>query len=404
MKNTDMTKEQLFDELKKMKRRVAELETELSKNQESESLSVFASGIAHEYNNLLTAIIGNLSLAKMYAKPGYEVYDVLAEAEKASIRAKDLTLQLLTFADGKNPVKKPLFLEKPLKDWITSSLGDSQITPELSIEENLWSVEADELQIHKVIDSIVLNARQAMPGGGLIRVKAENADIDTSAGLPLRKGKYVLISIEDNRTGVSEGLSEKMFDPFYTSGQKRSGFGLYTSYSIIKKHYGHFTVDSKPGVSTIFSIYLPVYQEKVPPSEETLKQYPAGKGKILVMDDEEIIRLVVSKLLNQCGYDAELAGNGKEMLQMYKAAMKAGNPFDAVILDLVINEGMGGQEAIKYLLELDPNAKAIVSSGYSNAPVMSHFQEFGFIGFLAKPYRLDELGRVLHETLAGIAE
>ena len=179
---------------------------------------------------------------------------------------------------------------------------------------------------------------------------------------------------------------------------------MSTSYSIIKRHDGHITVDSKPGVSTIFRIYLPVYQEKIPPSEETLKQYPTGKGRILVMDDEEIVRLVVSKLLNQCGYNAELAGNGKEMLQKYKAAMEAGEPFNAVLMDLVIEEGMGGQEAIKYLLEMDPNAKAIVSSGYSNAPVMSHYQEFGFTGFLAKPYRLDELGRVLHETLAEIAE
>lgn len=400
MNNTDMTKEQLLAELEKMKQRIAELETELSKNQELESLSVFTSGIAHEYNNLLTAIIGNLSLAKMYAKPGYEVFDVLAEAEKASIRAKDLTLQLLTFADGKKRTKKPLFLEKPLQEWVTSALRDSQITPELYIQENLWAVEADELQIHNVIDSIVLNARNAMSGKGLIRLKAENADVDSSAGMPLRKGKFVLISIEDNRAGVSERLSEKTFDPFYTSGQKNNGLGLYTSYSIIKKHYGHFTVDSKPGVSTIFRIYLPAYQEKVPPSEETLRQYPTGKGKILVMDDEEIVRLVVSKLLNQCGYAAELARDGREMLRIYKAAMEAGDPFDAVIMDLVIEEGMGGQEAIKHLLEIDPDAKAIVSSGYSNAPVMSHFQEFGFTGFLAKPYRLDELGRVLHETLA----
>lgn len=400
MKNTDITKEQLIAELEKLKRRVAELETELSKRQELESLSVCASGIAHEYNNLLTAIIGNLSLAKMYAKPGYEVYDVLAEAEKASVRAKDLTLQLLTFADGKKPAKKPLLLEKPLRDWITSALRDSQITPELFIQENLRAVEADELQIHNVIDSIVLNVRSAISGKGLIRVKAENTDIDTSAGMPLRKGNYVLISIEDNRTGVSEGLSEKTFDPFYTSGQKSIGLSLYTSYSIIKKHYGHFTVDSKPGVSTIFRIYLPAYQKKVLPSEETLRQYPTGRGKILVMDDEEIVRLVVSKLLNQCGYAAELARDGREMLQLYKAGMEAGNPFDAVIMDLVIEEGMGGQEAIKYLLEIDPNAKAIVSSGYSNAPIMSHFQEFGFTGFLAKPYRLDELGRVLHKILA----
>lgn len=387
MNNTDMTDQKLLEELKKMKQRIAELETELSKKQEFESISVFASGIAHEYNNLLTAIIGNLSLAKMYAKPGYEVYDVLAEAEKASIRAKDLTMQLLTFADGKKPVKKPLFLDKPLQDWITSALCDSQITPELCIQENLRAIEADELQIHDVIDSIVLNARRSISGEGLLKVKAQNVDIGPSAGIPLKKGKYVLISIEDNRTDLFG-----------------SELSLSASYSIIKKHDGHITVDSTPGVSTIFRIYLPMYQKKVPPFEETLEQYPTGKGKILVMDDEEIVRLVISKLLNQCGYDSELAVNGKEMLRVYKAAMEAGNPFDAVIMDLVIEDGMGGQEAIKYLLEIDPDAKAIVSSGYSNAPVMSHFQEFGFIGFLAKPYRLDDLGRVLHETLADITE
>src|SRR5574340_119704 len=402
MNNTDKTKEQLIDELKMVTGRVAELETKLSNNHEFESLSAFASGIAHEYNNLLTAIIGNLSLAKMYAKPGYEVYEVLAEAEKASIRAKDLTMQLLTLAEGKKPVKKPLFLEKLLQDWISGALCDSQIKTELYVQQNLWPVEADELLMHNVVDSIVLNARQSISGGGLIKVKAENADIDLSAGLPLRKGKYVLISFEDNRTGVSpEGLSEKIFDPFYAAGQKNSG--LSTSYSIIKKYHGHITVDSKPGVSATFRIYLPVYQEKVSHTEETLKQYPAGKGKILVMDDEEIVRLVLSKLLNQCGYAAEVAGDGREMLRLYKEAMETGNPFDAVIMDIIIEQGMGGQEAIKYLLELDPNAKAIVSSGYSNAPVMSNFQEFGFIGFLAKPYRLDELGRVLHETLAEIA-
>lgn len=387
MNNTDMTNQKLLEELKKMKQRIAELETELSKKQEFESISVFASGIAHEYNNLLTAIIGNLSLAKMYAKPGYEVYDVLAEAEKASIRAKDLTMQLLTFADGKKPVKKPLFLDKPLQDWITSALCDSQITPELCIQENLRAIEADELQIRDVIDSIVLNARRSISGEGLLKVKAQNVDIGPSAGIPLKKGKYVLISIEDNRTDLFG-----------------SELSLSASYSIIKKHDGHITVDSTPGVSTIFRIYLPMYQKKVPPFEETLEQYPTGKGKILVMDDEEIVRLVISKLLNQCGYDSELAVNGKEMLRVYKAAMEAGNPFDAVIMDLVIEDGMGGQEAIKYLLEIDPDAKAIVSSGYSNAPVMSHFQEFGFIGFLAKPYRLDDLGRVLHETLADITE
>jgi CheY-like chemotaxis protein len=174
---------------------------------------------------------------------------------------------------------------------------------------------------------------------------------------------------------------------------------LSSSYSIIKNHGGHISVDSQLGIGTIFRIYLPAFPEDISISREALKTYPSGRGKILVMDDEEIIRLVVSKLLSQCGYEAELARDGEEMLKMYKTARETGQPFKAVIMDLGIEEGMGGQEAIKHLLDMDPSAKAIVSSGYSHAPVMSHFNEFGFIGFLAKPYRLEELGKVLHEVL-----
>ena len=217
--------------------------------------------------------------------------------------------------------------------------------------------------------------------------------------MPLGSGKYVAISIEDHGVGISEKLLQNIFDPFYATRQQSSGLGLASSYSIIKKHNGHITVESKLGLGTTFRIYLPVFQRMTSPAEEAPRTFPAGKGRILVMDDEEIVRLVVSKLLSQCGYDAELARDGAEMLRMYRAAFESGQPFDAVIMDLVIEGGMGGQEAIKYLLETDPRAKAIVSSGYSNAPVMSHFTEFGFAGFLAKPYRLEELGRVLHEVL-----
>ena len=375
------------------------METESSRMQNLESLGVFASGVAHEYNNLLTAIIGNLSLAKMYAKPGYEVYDVLAEAEKASARAKDLTSQLLIFAEGSRTAKKIIDLKERLKEWVGSALNDSQIIPEFNIQEDLWPVEADELQIHQALDNIVTNARQSMPEGGLIRVKAKNMDIDAQSESPLEKGKYVLISIEDQGGGIPEKYLLKIFDPFYTTKQKNTGLGLSSSYSIIKNHGGHISVDSQLGIGTIFHIYLPAFPEHISSSKEALKTYPFGRGKILVMDDEEIVRLVVGKLLSQCGYEAELARDGEEMLKMYKAAGETGQPFKAVIMDLGIEGGMGGQEAIKHLLDMDPHAKAIVSSGYSHAPVMSHFNEFGFIGFLAKPYRLEELGKVLHEVL-----
>jgi len=375
------------------------METESSRMQNLESLGVFASGVAHEYNNLLTAIIGNLSLAKMYAKPGYEVYDVLAEAEKASGRAKDLTSQLLLFAEGSRTAKKIIELKESLKEWVGSTLIDSQIMPAFNIQEDLWPVEADEQQLRKAIWNIVTNARQSMPGGGLIRVKAGNMDIDAASESQLEKGKYVLITIEDQGGGIPEKYLSKIFDPFYTTKQKNTGLGLSSSYSIIKNHRGHISVDSQLGTGTIFHIYLPAAPEHAASSTEVLKTYPYGRGKILVMDDEEIVRLVVGKLLSQCGYEAELARDGDEMLKMYKAAGEAGDPFKAVIMDLGIEGGMGGQEAIKHLLVMDPHAKAIVSSGYSHAPVMSHYNKFGFIGFLAKPYRLEELGKVLHEVL-----
>jgi len=379
-----------------------ENEAELVKIQKLESLCVFASGIAHEYNNLLTAIIGNLSLAKMYAKPGYEVYDVLSEAEKASVRAKNLTSQLLAFVEGSRSALQIISLKTPLKDWVGSSINNPEIRPEFFIQEDLWHIEADKLEMRKVIDNIVTNAQQSMPGGGVISVKAKNIDISSApSGVPIEKGKYVLISIEDQGVGIPGKYLLKIFDPFYTTKQKNSGLGLSSSYSIIKKHGGHISVDSQPGVGTIFHIYLPAIQKNMSPSEEELKTYPFGKGKILIMDDEEIVRLVVSKLLSQCGYEAELSRDGEEMLKMYKAAMEKGQPFNAVIMDLGIEEGMGGQEAIKYLLEIDPDAKAIVSSGYSHAPVMSHYTDFGFIGFLAKPYRLEELGKLLHEVITG---
>jgi two-component system, cell cycle sensor histidine kinase and response regulator CckA len=358
----------------------------LSRTIDLQSLNIYVSGIAHEYNNLLTAIIGNLSLAKMYAKPGYEVYDVLTEAEKASVRAKDLTKQLLNFVQGSRPGKKPICLKKTLRGWICSALADFQIEPDFSIPEDLWPVEADELKLKKLIDDAVMNAQFFLPGG-VLRIRAENVSTPP-AGSELKKGKYVLISIEDGDTGISEKSA------LYGG----SGRDIPGSSVTVQQDISIFR-NSSPGGRTISSIFIPAINQATS-SEEAGKTFPFGKGRILVMDDEEIVRLVVGKLLNQCGYDAELARNGEEMLSAYKIALHTGNPFNAVIIDLGVRDGMGGQEAVRHLLEIHPEAKAIVSSGYAQAPVMSSFEEFGFIGFLAKPYRLEELGKVLYEILS----
>jgi two-component system, cell cycle sensor histidine kinase and response regulator CckA len=380
----DMSKEELLKALHASQQEGMESDSAKLSDQ---SLDVYVSGIAHEYNNLLTAIIGNLSLAKMYAKPGYEVYDVLSEAEKASFRIKELTIQLLAFVQGSRFEKKVLSLKESLESWICSALADSQVKLEFSIDEDLWSVETDELQLRKVIENAVMNGRNPLSGGGVLRVRIQNVELLSSpAGTRLEKGKYILIAIDNKRDGLYE-VGGDMEGVYFCTGSIQQV---------------HRTADSNSGNGAI-SIYIPASLRTFS-FDEAGKTFSSGMGRILVMDDEEIVRLVAGKLLNQCGYEAELAQDGEEMLTAYKNALRAGNPFHAVIMDVGIRKGMGGQEAIRHLLEIDPHAKAIVSSGYAHTPVMSRFKEFGFAGFLAKPYRLEELGRILHEALSGKKE
>jgi two-component system, cell cycle sensor histidine kinase and response regulator CckA len=391
-----MSKEELLKALHVFSQR-GQVESDFTKQLNLQSLEAYVSGIAHEYNNLLTAIIGNLSLAKMYAKPGYEVFDVLSEAEKASFRAKELTNQLLIFVQGSSPENKVTCLKDSLEHRISGALSDSRVKLELSITEDLWPVETDELQLKRAIDYSVTNARDSLSEGGVLRVKCENIELLTSlSGTPLTKGKYVLVSICGAEPGIHANKPGEMTDmhaAVMKGGCVKSDFSSGSG-----KQEIFIFERSFPGGSTISNLYIPI-RFRPHSSEEAGKTFPYGKGRILVMDDEEIVRLVVSKLLNQCGYEAEVVRGGEEMLSSYETARLADNPFDAVILDLGVKGGMGGEEAIRHLLEVDPHAKAIVSSGFAYAPVMSSFREFGFVGFLAKPYRLEELGRVLNAVL-----
>jgi CheY-like chemotaxis protein len=367
--------------------------------QKLESLSAFASGIALEYNNILTAIIGNLALAKMYAKTGYEVFDVITEAEKASVRAKDLTSQLLSFAKGGSLIKKIVFLQELIKDLISISIDSNIVTCEVDLPASIWPVDADESQIGQAINTLLIRARQATPHGGTIRVSATNMPDGSSAALPLRGGNYVVLAIEDRGEVIPEQELLTIFDPFHAGEKKGETLGLATSFAIVKKHDGHITADSRPGAGTTFRVYLPAAADKTPATAGAVKTAPMRRGKILVMDDEEIVRVVVSRLLQQCGFEAELAKDGAEMLKLFREAKESDRPFAAVILDLIIQGGMGGQEAIKHLLAYDPGVKAIVSSGYSHDPIMSNFREYGFTGFLPKPYKLEQLKRVLAEVV-----
>ena len=375
------------------------MEEELQKMDKLESVGTLAGGIAHDLNNLLTAVLGNISLARLYENP-VERDRRLVEAEKASMRIKDLTQQLLTFSTGGAPILRTAAIGNLLRDSAIFALRGSNVGCELSIPDNLWPAEIDEGQMNQVINNLVINSQQAMPDGGIIRIRAENMTAGTAPGLPLVPGAYIEISVEDQGTGIPQEHLQRIFDPFFTTKQAGSGLGLATSYSIIEKHRGHITVESRMGVGTTFHIYLPASPEGVLVEAEEEKKPIMGEGRILVMDDEKHVRDTAASMLSSIGYEVITAIDGVEAMEIYKEAMTSDSPFAAVIMDLTVPGGMGGEETIQRLMEMAPGARAIVSSGYSSDPILANFREYGFMGFIPKPYRIQELSEVLHRVIA----
>jgi len=379
---------------------------ELEKASKIESIAALAGGIAHDYNNLLTAIIGNISLTRATLNPDDKGFSFLTQALKASKTAQNLTQKLITFSQGGEPVKNTTETAVLVKSATEFTLSGTTIKSEYEFPDHLWSVAVDQTQIGHAIHNVVLNARESMKEGGNLKVTAKNTIINEGFK-NLRPGKYVKISIVDRGEGISEERLGKIFEPYYTTKefgvQKGTGLGLPISKSIIKKHGGEVTVKSRVGFGTTFSFYLPADHSEVICRDTAVevegKRSIFGNGKILVMDDEEIIRTLTKHILNHLGYDAEFARDGKEAIDLYRNALIGDRPFDAVLLDLTIRGGMGGQEAIKELSEIDPNVKGIVSSGYSQNPVMANFKDFGFCGVIAKPYTVEEMGQKLIQVL-----
>ncbi|MDC4226623.1 MAG: ATP-binding protein [Candidatus Manganitrophus sp.] len=358
--------------------------------------------MAHDFNNILTAILGNVSLAMLLLDEQSEAYERLAQAEKASMRARDLAEQLLTFAKGGVPVKKTASLVDLLRDASNFVTRGSNVRCAFSIQEGLWPVEIDEGQIGQVIHNLVLNAQQAMPEGGTIKIRAVNKTASEVKGLPLHEGNYVHITIRDFGIGIPKDHLAKIFDPYFTTKRKGSGLGLSISYSIVKKHDGHMTVDSEPGKGATFSLYLPAFPKATLPKGKETAEVDSliGRGRILVMDDEEIIRDVFqAKCCAVSVMRRSLHENGAEAIRLYRQAIESETPIDAVIMDLTVPGGMGGKEAILALREIDPEVKAIVSSGYSNDPLAAAFMKYGFSEFIAKPFKLENLGKVLKRVI-----
>jgi len=374
------------------------MQNEILKSQKLESLGVLAGGIAHDFNNILTGILGNITLAQMFLDQVHPASEPLACAERAATRAGELATQLLTFAKGGAPVKKVIALGALIEEAATLALRGANVSGNIRIPAGLHSIEADEGQLSQVFHNIVFNAVQAMPGGGTLIVSAENVTLASGNKPALPPGDYVRITFADQGHGIPDEILNKIFDPYFTTKPGGTGLGLASVHSIVRKHGGHVEVRSLVGRGTDFTFLLPsLGVVTVTPEAAQVATEPgdhAGEA-VLVMDDDKLIQTLVSQILQHLGYRVTTCADGEEAIALYERGARSGNPFLAAIMDLTIPGGMGGKEAAQRLLALDPAARLIVSSGYSNDPVMADFGRYGFCAAIAKPYRVAELAGVL---------
>jgi PAS domain S-box-containing protein len=383
-----------------------ELEEELQKLRKLDSVGLLAGGIAHDFNNLLQGVFGFISIARINNDDREKALAALEKAEKALNTAVSLTSQLLTFSMGGKPVKKRISLPSLIGNSVNFAMSGSRSDSRITVAEELWQVEADPGQIGQVIQNVVINAREAMPGGGTVEISAGNVDLPVGDNPLLPEGgKFVRIAIGDSGTGISEPHLSRIFEPYFTTKPKGSGLGLATSFSIVRNHGGMIDVKSEAGKGSTFSIYLQAREagEELPEEPRAGAAAHGRKGRILVMDDEELVRDVAMGLIDALGHKVECAENGEVAIEKFRQARKSGKPFDVVILDLTIRGGMGGEEAIGKLREIDPDVTAIVSTGYSDNPVVSDYRSYGFTTYLNKPYTIHSLKESL-DSLLGCGE
>ncbi len=375
------------------------LQSQMLRADKLESVGLLAGGIAHDFNNILSAVMGNIELAQFETSVPDALQEPLDNALKAARRARDLTQQLLTFSRGGAPVKQTTSVVELVKDSAMFALRGSNIQCQLDLPDSLWAVEIDAGQISQVVNNLVINAMQAMPDGGRIHLTTANATLAAGEEPMLPAGRYVKVAVTDEGGGIAEELRHKVIDPYFSTKAGGSGLGLAVAYSVIRHHGGHIDFESEPGVGTTFYFFLQASKHAARAEKETETVADTGEGRLLVMDDEEMILRVASGMLSRLGYRVACARNGQEAIRMYRQASEQGRPFDAVIMDLTIPGQMGGRETIQQLKAFDPGVKAIVSSGYSNDPVMANYRSHGFCAIVAKPYRIHELGRAVQEAL-----
>ncbi|MDD5312953.1 MAG: PAS domain S-box protein [Dehalococcoidia bacterium] len=377
------------------------IEEELIRTLKIDSVAQHVGGIARQFNTILSTIIGNTGIAIAESTPQASYYRLLEEIEQAAVRARELSKQIINFTDRGAPVKRTVPIASLLRDTANFVLSGSNVWCNFYIDENLHKVEADEGQLSQALNNIILNASQAMPGGGIIRLSAKNTFLEEDDIPNLKEGDYILITIEDRGPGIPHAELSKIFDPYFTTKKDRLGLGLSIAYSIIKNHGGLITVESVQHKGTTVHIYLPASTAKEEAAESRAGA-PASPVRILIVDDEVVVRNEGARMLRRLGYHkVEFAADGTEALQKYNQAIRVGSPFRVVILDLSIPGSMGGKETIKALLKVDPEASIIVSSGYFDEPLISNFRRYGIKGALSKPFKLEELRMILQEILEG---
>ncbi len=379
---------------------------ELSKIQNIKRIGTLAGGIAHDFNNILTAVYGNISIAKLKLPDSHPVCELLNEAETSINRATELTSQLLTFSKGGTPQKKSVSIEKLIEEVVSFDLSGSNVKLIIDTKPSLYPVKVDKGQIQQVFSNLAINANQAMPDGGTVTITLENFKNSNNAIPGLEPGPYLKIKFKDEGCGISQDHIHHIFDPYFTTKAAGNGLGLATVYSIIDKHKGKITVTSKINSGTTFNIYIPAIQATG--SESTINsssqlhhsEKEFHNTNILVMDDDKHIQKLAVTMLQSLGMTAETVSDGDEAIDKFKQAQSQGSPYDLVILDLTIPGGLGGKETCKKLLDLSPEAKIIVSSGYTNDTVLANYGQYGFVDMITKPYTINNLKSVIQRVMS----
>ena len=382
------------------------IQKELLKARQLESIAALSGGIAHDYNNLLTAIMGNISLCLTTFNEDSPQYDWLDQAQEAALIAKELTNRLITFSKGGTPQKETVDPAELILGASEFALSGSNVIVHYDFPPDLWPVDVDRMQVGQALHNIVINAREAMPDGGELTVAARN-EVATEELDERLTGRHVLISITDSGPGVDPAVRGRIFDPYFTTkemGAERGlGLGLSIANSIIEKHGGAIRVSGMSRRGACFNIYMPASTNAIATiqqeDESPMDTNGRHTGRILVMDDEEMIRNLAGNILKRLGYDPAFAAKGEEAIALYREALESDIPFDAVILDLTVKGGLGGKETIQKLMAIDPDVRGIVSSGYANDPGVTNYRDFGFCAVVAKPYRIKEISEQLEQLL-----